>query len=60
VTKRSKSLSLAILLQVSQVCEMEIFAFFAITFEPIRILTHSAHQNERLNLSFVKEKHTVG
>ena len=37
---------------------METFAFFAITFEPIGILTHSAHQNDRLNLSFVKDKHT--
>ena len=41
------------------VCKMEIFAFVAITFEPIGILTHSAHQNDRLNLSFVKDKHTV-
>ena len=30
----------------------------AITFEPIGILTHSAHQNDRLNLSFVKDNHT--
>ena len=44
-------------LQVSQVCEMETFAFLAITFEPIGILTHSAHQNDHLNLSFVKDKH---
>ena len=46
-------------LQVSQVCEMETFAFLAITFEPIGILTHSAHQNDHLNLSFVKDKRTV-
>ena len=45
-------------MQVSQVCEMETFAFFAITFEPIGILTHSAHQNDCLNLSFVKDNHT--
>ena len=45
-------------LQASQVCEMETFAFLDITFEPIGILTHSAHQNDRLNLSFVKDKHT--
>ena len=37
---------------------METLAFFAITFEPIGILTHSAHQKDRLNLSFVKDKHT--
>ena len=40
-------------------CKMEMFAFVAINFEPIGILTHSAHQNDRLNLSFVKDKHTV-
>jgi hypothetical protein len=38
---------------------METFAFLAITFEPIGILTHLAHQNDRLNLSFLKDKHTV-
>ena len=37
---------------------METFAFLAITFEPIGILTHSAHQNDRLTLGFVKDKHT--
>ena len=47
-------------MQVSQVCEMEIFAFLAIFFEPIGILTHSAHKNDRLNLSFVKDAHIVG
>ena len=46
-------------MKVSQVCEMETFAFLAITFEPIGILTHSEHQNDHLNLSFVKDKHTV-
>ena len=40
--------------------EMEIFAFCVITFEPIKIQTNSAHQNDRLNLSFVKDKHAVG
>ena len=39
---------------------METFAFFAITFEPIVILTHLAHQNDRLNLSFVKNEDTYG
>mgnify|MGYP006888875459 CR=1 FL=1 len=37
---------------------METFVFFTITLEPIGILTHSAYQNDRLNLSFVKDKHT--
>ena len=32
----------------------------AITFEVIKIQTSSASQNDRLNLSFVKDKHTYG
>ena len=36
------------------------FAFYVITFEPIEIQTCSAPQNDRLNFSFVKNKHTVG
>jgi hypothetical protein len=34
---------------------MEIFAVCVITFEPIRIQTFSSPQNDRLNLSFVKD-----
>ena len=33
---------------------MEMFVFYVITFEPIKIQTYSAIQNDRLNLSFVK------
>ena len=33
--------------------EMEMFAFCVITFEPIKIQTCSAPQNDRLNLSHV-------
>ena len=40
--------------------EMEIFAFYVITFEPIRIYTCYAPQNDCLDLSFVKDKHIVG
>ena len=32
-----------------------VFAFYVITFEPIKIKTCSALQNDRLNLSFVKD-----
>jgi hypothetical protein len=39
---------------------MEIFALCVITFEPIKVYTNSAHQNDRLNLSLLKDKHTVG
>ena len=34
--------------------------FEAINFEPIKILTHQASQNDRLNLSFVKDEDTYG
>ena len=34
---------------------MEIFAFCVINFEPIEVQTHSAPQNDRLNLSLVKD-----
>ena len=38
---------------------MEKIAFCVITFEQIEIQTHSAPQNDRLNLSFVKDDHVV-
>mgnify|MGYP001177906251 CR=1 FL=1 len=34
---------------------MEILVFYAIAIEPIKLQTHSASQNDRLNLSFVKD-----
>ena len=37
---------------------MEILVFYAIAIEPIKLQTHSASHNDRLNLSFVKEEHT--
>ena len=37
-----------------------VFVFFVITFVPIKIQTCSAPQNDRWNLSFVKDKHLVG
>ena len=40
--------------------KMEICAFCVITFEPIEIQNHEAPQNDRLNLSFVKDEHTNG
>ena len=33
---------------------------FAATFEPVEVQTCSAPQNDRLNLSFVKDEHTNG
>ena len=38
---------------------MEIFAFCVITFEPTMIQTCLAPQNDRLNLSFVKDENIV-
>ena len=37
-----------------------VFAFYVITFLPNKIQTRKAPQNDRLNLSFVKDTHTVG
>ena len=34
-------------------------AFYVITFEPIKFLTCSAPQNDRLKFSFVKDKKVV-
>ena len=39
---------------------MEIFAFCVRTFEPIKVKTCSAPQNDRLNFSFVKDICVVG
>ena len=39
---------------------MEKIAFCVITFEQIKIQTHSAPQNDRLNFSFVKDIHVDG
>ena len=40
--------------------KMEKIVFFVITFEPIKIQTHSTPQNDRLNLGFVKDIHVDG
>ena len=40
--------------------ETETFLFCIITFEPIKIQTHSAPQNDHLNISFVKDVYVVG
>ena len=39
---------------------MEILVFYAIAIEPIKLQTHSASQNDRLNLSFVKDSYVDG
>ena len=41
-------------------CIFYVFVFFVITFVPIKVLTCWAPQNDRLNLSFVKDKHVAG
>ena len=40
--------------------KMEKIAFCVIIFDPIKIQTHSAPQNDRLNFSFVKDIHVDG
>ena len=37
-----------------------VFVFFVITFVPIKNQTHLAPQNDRLDLSIVKDKHVAG
>ena len=39
---------------------MEIFAFWAITREPIKIKIHTASQNDRQNLGFLKDIYEYG
>ena len=40
--------------------EMKIFAYCVLTFEPIISKICQAPQNDRQNLSFVKDEHTYG
>ena len=49
-----------IFLQNRTKTKMEKIAFCVITFDPIKIQTHSAPQNDRLNFSFVKDIHVDG
>ena len=54
-TKLTKSITqMRSFLQNCKKTEMKIFAFCVTTFEPIKILTCSAPQNDCLNFSFVK------
>ena len=39
---------------------LSFLGFCVIKFVPIKIKTHKAPQNDRLNLSFVKDVHIVG
>ena len=48
------------LLQNRTRTKMEKNAFCVITFEPVKIQTHSAPQSDRLNFSFVKDIHVDG
>ena len=46
--------------KIKKKAEREIFAFFVINFEPIKVQTRSAPQSDHLNFSFVKAFHVVG
>ena len=43
----------------TQICIFCVFGFCVITFVPIKIQTCPAPQNDRMNLSFVKDNHVV-
>ena len=58
--KRKNSTYKLVFLQNRTKTKMEKIAFCVITFEPIKIQTHSAPQNDRLNFSFVKDTHVDG
>ena len=59
--KNCKNLTqMRIFLQNPTKTKMEKIAFCVIAFEPIKIQTHSAPQNDRLNFSFVKDIHVDG
>ena len=58
--KRKNSTYKLFFLQNRTKTKMEKIAFCVITFDPIKIQTHSAPQNDRLNFSFVKDIHVDG
>ena len=53
--KSPKTVHTIFFLQNRTKTKMEKIAFCVITFDPIKIQTHSAPQNDRLNFSFVKD-----
>jgi hypothetical protein len=58
--KSPKKVHTIFFLQNRTKTKMEKIAFCVITFEPIKIQTHSAPQNDCLNFSFVKNSHVDG
>ena len=58
--KRKNSTYKIFFLQNRTKTKVEKNAFCVITFEQIKIQTHSAPQNDRLNFSFVKDIHVDG
>ena len=59
-TKTHKTQTFALYKIAKKKKEMEIFAFCVITFEPIISKTCHAPQNDRQNISFVKDEQTYG
>ena len=58
--KSPKTVHKIFFLQNRTKTKMEKIVFFVITFEPIKIQTHSTPQNDRLNFRFVKDIHVDG
>ena len=58
--KITKNSTYDFFLQDRSKMKMEKIAFCVITFEPIKIQTHSAPQKDRLNFSFVKDINAEG
>ena len=55
---KTQEMQMSVFVQNRKKMEMEIFALCVITFEPIRIETSQAPQNDRLDLSVVKDENT--
>ena len=58
--KRKNSTYKLFILQHRTKTKMDKIAFWVITFDPIKVQTHSAPQNDLLNFSFVKGIHVDG
>ena len=59
-TQKKQKMQTSVFVKNGKKKEMEIFAYCVITFEPIISKTCEAPQNDRQNLSFVKDEHTYG
>ena len=58
--KKKQKMQMSVFVKNGKKKEMKIFAYCVLTFEPILSKTCKAPQNDRQNLSVVKDEHTYG